>query len=283
MGSTPVAGELLAIGELTPGRIALEFRAPTLIAGLRPGHALHLVRPESGGYRVRRVAPVSRVDLLRGSVEVALQPRADGGQDALAGLRVGDVIELNGPIGQPILINKGTMRLLLITDGEGFAWVRALADAATRAGISVTMLQQADTAADLPPPSLLPDVVEIVVATTDGSIGHRGTVAELLAEYVPWADQAVVAGGADIRAAATSAALRRRTTDRTSASGKPARARTAAAGDRAPWLQALLSHEIGCGIGACGGCTVATRAGQVRLCREGPAIDATGSTAKRST
>ena len=283
MGSTPVAGELLAIGELTPGRIALEFRAPTLIAGLRPGHALHLVRPESGGYRVRRVAPVSRVDLLRGSVEVALQPRADGGQDALAGLRVGDVIELNGPIGQPILINKGTMRLLLITDGEGFAWVRALADAATRAGISVTMLQQADTAADLPPPSLLPDVVEIVVATTDGSIGHRGTVAELLAEFVPWADQAVVAGGADIRAAATSAALRRRTTDRTSASGKPARARTAAAGDRAPWLQALLSHEIGCGIGACGGCTVATRAGQVRLCREGPAIDATGSTAKRST
>jgi aerobic-type carbon monoxide dehydrogenase small subunit (CoxS/CutS family) len=39
----------------------------------------------------------------------------------------------------------------------------------------------------------------------------------------------------------------------------------------------LLAHEIGCGIGACGGCTVATRAGQVRLCREGPAVDATGS------
>ncbi|MFM9165339.1 MAG: hypothetical protein ACKOQO_00760 [Candidatus Limnocylindrus sp.] len=30
-------------------------------------------------------------------------------------------------------------------------------------------------------------------------------------------------------------------------------------------------------MGACGGCTVATRAGQVRLCREGPAVDATGS------
>ena len=47
------------------GRLALEIRAPSLIAGLRPGHALHLVRPESGGYRVRRVAPVSRIDLLR--------------------------------------------------------------------------------------------------------------------------------------------------------------------------------------------------------------------------
>jgi len=280
MGSTPVAGELLAIGELAPGRITLEFRAPTLIAGLRPGHALHLVRPESGGYRIRRVAPVSRVDLLRGSVEVALQPRVDGGQDALAGLRVGDVIELLGPIGQPILINKATMRLLLIADGEGFAWVRALANTAASAGISVTMLQQADTAADLPSASLLPDVVEIVVATTDGSIGHRGNVAEMLADYVLWADQAVVAGRAELRAAATSAALRRRTADRTSVSGKPARARATAAAGRAPWLQALLAHEIGCGIGACGGCTVATRAGLVRLCREGPAVDAIGSASK---
>ena len=278
MGSTPVAGELLAIGELAPGRITLEFRAPALIASLRPGHALHVVRPESGGYRLRRVAPVSRIDLLRGSVEVALQPRADGGQDALAGLRIGEVIELIGPVGQPILINKATMRLLLIADGEGFAWVRALATAATHAGIYVTMLQQAATAGDLPPARLLPDVVEIVVATSDGSIGHRGTVADLLAEYVPWADQVIVAGSADIRAAATSAALRRRTADRTTARGKPARTRTAPAGNRAPWLQALLAHEIGCGIGACGGCTVTTRAGQVRLCREGPAVDATGST-----
>jgi dihydroorotate dehydrogenase electron transfer subunit len=277
MGSTPVAGELLAIGELAPGRISLEFRAPNLIAALRPGHALHLVRPESGGYRVRRVAPVSRIDLLRGSVEVALQPRTDGGQDALAGLRVGEVVELIGPIGQPILINKATMRLLLITDIEGFAWVRALAMAATSAGISVTMLQQAETAADLPPASLLPDVVEIVVATTDGSIGHRGVVADLLPEYVSWADQAVVAGGVEIRTAATTAALRRRTADRTTASGASRRVRSAPAGNHAPWLQALLAHEIGCGIGACGGCTVATRAGQVRLCREGPAVDATGS------
>ena len=42
----------------------------------------------------------------------------------------------------------------------------------------------------------------------------------------------------------------------------------------------LLAHEIGCGIGACGGCTVATRTGQVLLCREGPAVDAAGVASK---
>jgi dihydroorotate dehydrogenase electron transfer subunit len=276
MGSTPVVGDLLAIGELAPGRVALEFRAPSLIAGLRPGHALHLVRPEYGGYRVRRVAPVSRVDLLRGSVEVALQPRVDGGQDALAGLRVGDAIELYGPIGQPIHINRATTRLLLIADVEGFSWVRALANSASSAGLSVTLLQQAETAADLPPASLLPDVVEIAVATTDGSIGHRGTVADLLPDYLAWADQAVVAGGGEIRAETTAAVLRRRAVAQTTVRGSAARSRRASAGDRAPWLQTLLVHEIGCGIGACGGCTVATRSGQVRLCREGPAVDVAG-------
>ena len=280
MGSTPVAGELLAVGELAPGRITLELRAPSLIAALRPGHALHVVRPESGGYRLRRVAPVSRVDLLRGSVEVALQPRADGGQDSLANLRVGDSVDLIGPIGQPIPLNKSTMHLLLVTDAEGFAWVRALAIAASAAGISVTMVQQAETAADLPPASLLPDVVEIIVATRDGSIGHPGTAAELLADYASWADQLIVAGADSLRSAGAAAALRRSAPDRAAASGSRPRGRTTAVAERAPWFQALLTHEIGCGIGACGGCSVATRAGQVRLCREGPAVDTTSSTVK---
>lgn len=280
MGSTPVVGELLSVGELAPGCTTLEFRAPTLIAGLRPGHALHVVRPESGGFRLRRVAPISRIDLLRGSVEVALQPRIDGGQDALTSLRPGERIDLIGPIGQPISLNKSTMRLLLIADVEGFAWVRALAFAAASAGISVTLVQEGETAADLPPARLLPEAVEILVATRDGSVGHQGSAADLLADVVLWADQAVVAGGGEIRTAATAAALRRRSPSRSTVRGTPVATRASTGGDRAPWLQVLLSHEIGCGIGACGGCTVTSRSGQVRLCREGPAIDPIGSTSK---
>ena len=277
MGSTPVDGELLSVGELAPGRIALEFRAPSLIAALRPGHALHVVRPEAGGYRIRRVAPVSRLDPLRGSVEVALQPRTDGGVDTLAGLRPGDAVELFGPIGQPIPINRSTRRLLLVADIEGFAWVRALAIAATQSGTSVTLLQEAATAADLPPAHLLPEVVEIVAVTGDGSIGHRGTAVELLPTLGEWADQVIVAGSSELRSAATAAALRRRSEDRSAVRGRRVRARTTAGRERAPWLQLVVPHEIGCGIGACGGCTVATRAGQLRLCREGPAVDATGA------
>ena len=38
------------------------------------------------------------------------------------------------------------------------------------------------------------DEAEYVVATTDGSLGHRGEVTALLPEYEAWADQCFAAG-----------------------------------------------------------------------------------------
>ena len=151
MGSAPVAANILAIGELAPGRITLELRAPTLVAGLRPGHALHLVRAEAGGYRLRRVAPITKVDPLRGSVEVALQPRADGGRDSLADLRVGDALAIAGPIGRAISLDAKGSNLLLVSDTEGFAWLRLLAISAVSAGRSVVFIQEAQSAHELAP------------------------------------------------------------------------------------------------------------------------------------
>jgi dihydroorotate dehydrogenase electron transfer subunit len=269
MGPAPVAASILAIGELAPGRTTLELRAPTLVAGLRPGHALHLVRAEAGGYRLRRVAPVTKVDPLRGSVEVALQPRADGGRDSLAELRVGDTLTLVGPIGRPITLDAKGSNLLLVSDTEGFAWLRLLAISAVAAGRSVVFVQEAQSAHELAPASLLPEQVELVVATADGSLGHAGVAADLIANYASWADQSFAAGSAALLAGAYDAAQGRRGVDRVVAS---AGARAKGGANRRSWMQLLLTHEIGCGSGVCGGCTLPARSGDLRLCREGPAI-----------
>ena len=203
------SANILAIGELAPGRITLELRAPTLVAGLRPGHALHLVRAEAGGYRLRRVAPITKVDPLRGSVEVALQPRADGGRDSLADLRVGDALAIAGPIGRAISLDAKGSNLLLVSDTEGFAWLRLLAVSAVAAGRSVVFIQEAQSAHDLAPASLLPEQVELVVATADGSLGHAGVGADLIARYASWADQAFAAGSAALLAGAYDAEIGR--------------------------------------------------------------------------
>ena len=275
MGASPVTAQLLAVGELSPGRNTLLLRVPELSATLRPGHALHLVHAEAGGYRLRRVAPVTKIDLLAGSVEVALLPRADGGRDSLAELMAGAQIAVVGPIGQPIEIDSASQQLLIVSDGEGFAWVRLLAASLISAGLSVVLLVEARTAAELPAASLLPEQVEIVVATEDGSLGHQGSAADLMPTYADWADQVIASGERDLLNAVTSAARAASSIDRTTAKGKR-RSRQAGA---APWLQLLISHEIGCGSGVCGGCTFSSANGSVRLCREGPAVSAPGLSA----
>lgn len=275
MGAPPVTAQLLAVGELSPGRTTLLLRVPALIATLRPGHALHLVHAEAGGYRLRRVAPVTKVDLLAGSVEVALLPRADGGRDSLAELTAGAQIAVVGPIGQPIEIDSASQQILIVSDGEGFAWVRLLATSLISAGRSVVLLVEARTAAELPAASLLPEQVEIVVATEDGSLGHQGSAADLMATYADWADQVIASGERGLLNAVTSAARAASAIDRTTAKGRRS---TRSAGATA-WLQLLISHEIGCGSGVCGGCTFSSANGSVRLCREGPAVSASGLSA----
>ena len=245
---------------------------------LRPGHALHLVHAEAGGYRLRRVAPVTKIDHLAGSVEVALLPRADGGRDSLAELRAGAQIAVVGPIGQAIEIDNASQQILIVSDGEGFAWIRLLAASLISAGRSVVLLVEARTAAELPAASLLPEQVEIVVATEDGSLGHQGSAADLMSTYADWADQVIASGDRDLLNAVTSAARAASAIDRTTAKGRRSTRRAGAA----PWLQLLISHEIGCGSGVCGGCTFSSANGSVRLCREGPAVSAPGlSTATR--
>lgn len=271
MGAAPVAASILAIGELAPGHTTLELRAPTLVSALRPGHALHLVRVEAGGYRLRRVAPVTKVDPLRGVVEVALQPRADGGRDSLAEMRAGESVAIVGPIGRPMQLDAKGSNLLLVADTEGFAWLRLLAITAVAAGRAVVFIEEAQSAHDLAPASLLPEQVELVVATADGSLGHTGSAAELIHAYAAWADEAFAAGAPRLLAGAYDAARARVGIDRASTS-TARRAPGRPKGRARDWMQLLLAHEIGCGSGVCGGCTLPARSGDLRLCREGPAI-----------
>jgi dihydroorotate dehydrogenase electron transfer subunit len=139
----------------------------------------------------------------------------------------------------------------------------------------VTMLLESNTAAEIPPASLLPESVEIHVATEDGSLGHHGSAADLVATYAAWADQVVAAGSSELLSATTLLLRAAGVSDRTSA--RVSRPRGEAGAKR---LQLIVAHEIGCGSGVCGGCTYQSAAGSVRLCKEGPAVTPSGSTGR---
>jgi NAD(P)H-flavin reductase len=91
------------------------------------------------------------------------------------------------------------------------------------------------------------------VATDDGSTGHHGLVTELLSAELD-AD-----AHAHVYACGPPAML------------EAVRALTA---ERDVPAQLALESGMACGFGACFGCVVATRDGYVRLCVDGPVLDA---------
>jgi dihydroorotate dehydrogenase electron transfer subunit len=271
--------QLVDSREILPGQWLQAFHAPDLVAGARAGQFVHVRPGDDSGLVLRRPFSYNTVDRIAGTLTIHF--RAVGrGTAWFTHLRPGDRIEMLGPLGRPFEVDPRNRHLLLIAGGLGIAGVRALADEAIRDGRQVVLLFGAATARDVYPSSLLPDEVEYVVATDDGSLGHHGFVTDLVPDYEAWADQAFACGPLPmLRALANLAASRRQrlgvaTLGRKRGAGKPVPAGSAQARRKA-FLQVSMEQNMGCAVGACLGCVVMTTSGiPQRVCREGPVFAA---------
>lgn len=250
----------------------MTWRAPGLARRARAGQYLHLRSPASRGLLPPALA-IAGIDRVAGTFQLVVGPRP--WLHELAGLRTGDRAELEGPLGRGFDLDARTRHLLAIADSDGVPVVRGLLAEAIEAGRRVTLLLGACSAGQVWPSSLLPDEVEYIVATEDGSLGQPGLVSDLMPRYEAWADQCVAAGawslletlsvlarGRDARLGV--ARLGRRRARRAEPVARPARRRA--------WLQVALPHEAGCALGVCMGCVVSGRDGPLRVCREGPVV-----------
>jgi dihydroorotate dehydrogenase electron transfer subunit len=179
-----------------------------------------------------------------------------------------------GPLGRGFEVDPRSRHLLLVAGGLGMAGVRSLVDDAIAAGRQVVVAFGAATAAEVYPSSLLPDEVEYVVATDDGSLGHHGRVTDLVADYEAWADQAFACGPEPMLAALARIAAGRDARLGVARLGRKRGQRAAPLGSpqarRASWLQVSMEQNMGCAVGACLGCVVMGVDGPQRVCREGP-------------
>jgi dihydroorotate dehydrogenase electron transfer subunit len=264
---------------MLPGQWQSVWHAPAIATGARAGQYVHLRSVEAGGLPVRRPLPVVAADVVSGTI--AVHGALPGASGTLPSLRVGDGAELLGPFGRPFELDPRSRHLLLVAEGWAVATLRLLATEAVRDGCSVVVLMGSPNAALVYPSSLLPDEVEYVVATGDGSLGHRGSVVDLVTDYEAWADQAFAAGTPEMLAAVAGLAAGRRarlgvaSLGRKRGGGRPPVPGSPEARRRA-WLQVVLSHSIGCSAGTCLGCAVTgSSGGSLRVCREGPVFAAT--------
>jgi dihydroorotate dehydrogenase electron transfer subunit len=164
------------------------------------------------------------------------------GTNRLAELDAGDGLHLLGPLGNGFSPPRGGRRPVLVGGGVGIAPLAIWSDAL---GGATTLLGFRD-AAHAAGAALIPGAR---VATDDGSVGHHGLVTDLLdlADHIE-----VYACGPPPMLDAVAALC--------NAAGVPA--------------QLAMESGMACGFGACFGCVVATRRGYVRLCVDGPVLEA---------
>jgi dihydroorotate dehydrogenase electron transfer subunit len=170
------------------------------------------------------------------------------GTERLAELEPGDGLNLVGPLGIGFDLDTDR-RALLVGGGIGAAPLVALQD---ELGPDARVLLGFRTAAHAEAAGLF-FAADPKVVTDDGSVGRQAFVTELLREELD----------ADPRATAF-------------ACGPPPmlEAVRALCAERAVPAQLALESGMACGYGACFGCVVPTREGYVRLCVDGPVLDA---------
>jgi dihydroorotate dehydrogenase electron transfer subunit len=274
-----VRTELVDSREFLPGQWLQSFHAPELANGSRAGQFVHVRAGDLSGLVLRRPFSINTADVATGTITIHFRTIGRG-TEWFTHLRTGDSVDMLGPLGRPFEVDSRSRHLLLIAGGLGMAGVRALADEAIRDGRQVTLLFGAASARDVYPSSLLPDEVEYVIATDDGSVGHHGFVTDLVPEYEAWADQAFACGPQPMLAALARLATgrrerlgvarlgRKRGGGKVDPLGSPAARRKA-------FLQVSMEQNMGCAVGACLGCVVMSVSGQPqRVCREGPVFAA---------
>ncbi len=169
------------------------------------------------------------------------------GTERLAELDAGDELWLLGPLGRGFAPPRDGRRPILVGGGVGIAPLAIWQDALGAPALALLGFRDAAHAEGA---GLLTDAR---VATDDGSRGHHGLVTELLAPEL----------GRDARAEVY-------------ACGPPPmlEAVRALCAEHDVPAQLALESGMACGFGACFGCVVATRDGYVRLCVDGPVLDA---------
>jgi len=252
--------------EVMPGIYLMWIEAPYVACSVQPGQ---FITVRCGDFTLRRPLSIHRVS---GGREIALLFKVTGkGTLWLSQRQTGDRVDILGPLGNGFSIEPEAKNLLLVAGGLGIAPLVFLMQHASSQH-QVTLIHGVSTATQLytfsslsvthiPSPSegvghgkgeersklpSLPNGVQFIPVTEDGSMGKKGMATDILPDFLDWADQLYACGPVDMYK--TMAPV-------------------------APECQVSLEVRMGCGFGVCYSCTINTKKGLKQVCRDGPVFE----------
>jgi dihydroorotate dehydrogenase electron transfer subunit len=183
------------------------------------------------------------------------------GTSLLSNKKPGDVIEVIGPLGNAFPVRKGIKNIILVAGGLGIAPIFALAEhlispnpALKKRGAKLQLFYGARTKDELLCKNELASIgIDTIVSTDDGSVGYKGNIVNVLKRHL--ARHSSLVTRHSLFACGPEPML-------TSLS------QLAAKHNLKGFI--ALEQNMACGLGTCLGCTVLTKAGYKRVCKEGP-------------
>ena len=204
-----------------------------------PGQFLNL-RVE--GCYLRR--PISVCDREEGRLTI-LYKVVGGGTEILSALPAGTRLDVLTGLGNGFALENSGDNPILLGGGLGTAPLYWLCRALTERGIRPTVAMGFDTAESIYYADRFPaaGAREVLVATMDGTAGVKGTVLDAIEDLNRYSYFYTCGPKPMMAAIAKAAAI----------DG-----------------ECSLEERMGCGFGACMGCSVMTKNGSRRVCKEGP-------------
>jgi dihydroorotate dehydrogenase electron transfer subunit len=283
--------------EIIAGIHLMEIEAPDVAAAARPGQFitvrcgdLILCRPFSihqvGGNNA--IASPDAVGAKQSQIAILFKV-AGKGTLWLSQRKAGEKIDILGPLGNGFAIAPESRRLLLVAGGVGIAPLVFLTQQ-TSSRHQITLIHGASTGAQLYPSSSagkkqiklspLPKGVQFIPVTEDGSAGKKGMATHVLPDFLDWADQVCACG--PVAMYKTMADMSLRVPMQSGRSNLKLKGEeTAIVGEglvpsrnlKLRKCQISLEVRMGCGFGACYGCTINTKKGLKQVCLDGPVFE----------
>lgn len=247
-----VAVDARVIGneKLADGVYRLMVEAPSVALRATPGQFAQ-IRILGGGVLLRRPLGLASVDLLTGQVSFIYRVVGKG-TGLLSALKVGDIVNVLGPLGHGF--SREVKAPLLVGGGMGLSPLLYYASYLAARNIPAEILMGGRTAGELFWKELFSSCAsKIHITTDDGSIGTKGFVTTLLPELLK-------DGAFDHVAVCGPPIMMKGVAELTLLRGLP--------------CEVSLEARMGCGLGACLSCSIDTLHGRKKICKDGPVFPA---------